>query len=89
MPDVHLEFEKENHAVSRSEQPFSQVRTDMALEQTVNLDNMMRGGIVGFSKNPAAPNSWFLSSQERSAVTAATSRCAMLRTVVELEAIKS
>ena len=46
VPEVHEEFEKGNHAVSRSEQPFSQVWTGMALEKTVNLDSKTRGWIV-------------------------------------------
>ena len=35
-PIVHHEFTMGNHAVSRSCQPFAQVWTDMALEQSIN-----------------------------------------------------
>ena len=76
-PEVHREFKNGNHAISRSGQPFSQDWTDMALEQTVNLDSKTReegGGIVGISKNPAALDRWFLTSHERSSVTAATKK---------------
>ncbi|KAL9975370.1 hypothetical protein ACROYT_G012525 [Oculina patagonica] len=71
-PEVHQEFENGNHPVSRSEQPFSQVWTDMAVEQTVNLDSKARGGIIGISRNPSALKRWFLTSHERSAITAST-----------------
>ena len=37
-PEVYQEFMQGNHPVSRSGQPFSQVWTDMALEQSINLD---------------------------------------------------
>ena len=78
-PEVHQEFEKGNHSISRLEQPFSQVWANMALEETVNLDSKTRERIVDISKNPAALDRWFLSSHERSEVTAA----------IQLEAIKS
>ncbi|KAL9983228.1 hypothetical protein ACROYT_G005368 [Oculina patagonica] len=70
--EVHQEVENGNHRVSRSEQPFSQVWTDMAVEQTVNLDSKARGGIIGISRNPSALKRWFLTSHERSAITAST-----------------
>ena len=41
--DVHQEFIQGNHLAGRSRDPFSQVWTDMALEQTVNLDSKTRG----------------------------------------------
>ncbi|EDO31927.1 predicted protein [Nematostella vectensis] len=56
---------------SRSGQPFSQVWTDMALEQSVNADSKSKGGIVGISQNPAALQRWFLTSHERASVTTA------------------
>ena len=71
-PEVHKEFENGNHPVSRSKQPFSQVWTDMALEQTINLDSKTRGGIIGISLNHSALERWFLTGHERIAVTTAT-----------------
>ena len=59
-PDIHAEFINGNHSVSRSKRPFSQVWTDMALEQTINLDSKTKGGIIGISKQPAALDRWFL-----------------------------
>ena len=71
-PEVHKEFVNGNHPVSRSKQPFSQGRTDMALEQTINLDSKTRRGIIGISLNPSALERWFLTGHERIAVTTAT-----------------
>ena len=71
-PEVHQEFMQGNHAVSRSCQPFSQICTDMALEQTVNLDSKTKGGIVGILKKPGALERWFLTAQEKTAITTAT-----------------
>ena len=41
-PDVHHEFVNGNHAVSRSTNPFAQVWTDMALEQSINADSKLK-----------------------------------------------
>jgi hypothetical protein len=70
-PDVHHEFVNGNHAVSRSSNPFAQVWTDMALEQSINADSKSKGGIIGISQNPGALDRWFLTSHERASVTTA------------------
>ena len=70
-PDVHNEFVNGNHAVSRSSNPFAQVWTDMALEQSINADSKSKGGIIGISQNPGALDRWFLTSHERASVTTA------------------
>ena len=70
-PAVDEGFNNGNHAVSRSDNPFSQVWTDMALEQFINLDSKSKGGIIGISQKPGALERWFLTFHERSAVTAA------------------
>ena len=69
-PDVFREFQLGNHSVSRSDKPFSQVWTDMALEQSVNLDAKSNGGIVGISQREQALDRWFLTCHERAAVAA-------------------
>ena len=80
-PSVYKEFMKGKHAVSRSTRPFSQVWTDMALEQSVNLDSKTQGGIVGISRKPGALESWFLTSHDRAAITTATKKmCGMQKT---------
>ena len=73
-PEVYEEFLNGNHPVSRSSQPFSQVWTDMALEQTINLDSKTRGGIVGLTQNASALDRWFIPSHKRAELTAATKR---------------
>ena len=57
---VYQEFINGNHAVSRSTQLFAKVWTDMALEQTINLDSKTKVGIVGINKQPQALEHWFL-----------------------------
>ena len=44
-PDVYREFIPGNHGVNNSNQPFAQIWTDMALEQSINLDSKSKGGI--------------------------------------------
>ena len=70
-PKVHQEFIAGNHSISRSGQPFSQVSTDMALEQSINADSKSKGGIVGITQSPAALNGWFLTAHERASITTA------------------
>lgn len=70
-PGVHDEFITGNHAVSRSSQPFNQIWTDMAHEQSVNRDSKIKGGIVGISQKAGALERWFATAHERAAVTTA------------------
>ena len=63
------EFIAENHSVSRSNQPFAQVWPDMALEQSIDLETKKKGGPVGMSRKEYAADRWFLTVQERSAMT--------------------
>lgn len=70
-PQAHQEFVNGYHAMSRSGKPFSQVWTDMALEQTINVDSKSKGGIISISQNPGALDRWFLTSHERASVTIA------------------
>ena len=59
-PDVYNEFSAGNHTISRSGQPFLQVSTDMALEQSINTDSKSSGGVIGISQIPSALERWFL-----------------------------
>ena len=43
-PVVFEEIMNGNHAVSRSKQAFAQFWTDMALQQSINLDSKRKGG---------------------------------------------
>ena len=70
-PKVYEEFMSRNFSVSCSGQPFSQVATDMALEQSINADSKSKAGIVGISQSPAALERWFLTAHERACITTA------------------
>ena len=77
-PAVHEEFIPENHSVSRSTQPFAQVWTDMALEQSINLDSKTTGGITNISQRPEALAHGFLTCHERAAITTVMPCCCTL-----------
>ena len=66
---VHQAFLSGEHSISRSAQPFSQVSTDMALEQSINADSKAKGGIIGISQTQSALDRWFLTIHERASVT--------------------
>ena len=68
-PRVHQAFLSGEHSISRSAQPFSQVSTDMALEQSINADSKAKGGIIGISQTQSALDRWFLTIHERASVT--------------------
>ena len=68
-PNIFQEFSPGNHSISRSQQLFAQVCTDMALEQSINLDSKSKGGIVGISRREDAVECWFLTSHEWAAIT--------------------
>ena len=70
-PDVYNEFSAGNHTISRSGQPFLQVSTDMALEQSINTDSKSSGGVIGISQIPSALERWFLTIHERASITSA------------------
>ena len=63
------EFIAENHSVSRSNQPFSQVWPDMALEQSIDLETKKKGGTDGMSRKEDAVDRCFLTINERAAMT--------------------
>ena len=71
-PDVYKEFAERNHSISRAGQPFSQVSTDMALEQSINADSKSSGGVIGISQSPLALERWFLTIHERASITSAS-----------------
>ena len=69
--EVYKEFINRNHSVSHSKQPFAQVWTDMALEQSINLDSKSKGGIIGMSTKEDPVDRWFLTIHDRAAMTQA------------------
>ena len=46
---------------------FSRLPVDRTIEQTLNRNSKMRGGIVGFSLNRGAVYQWILSAHSRAA----------------------
>ena len=54
--------------MSHSKQPFAQVWTNMALEQSINLDSKSKGGIIGTSTKEDAVDRWFLTIHDRAAM---------------------
>ena len=71
-PEVYEKFCHRSHAVNISSNSFSQVWTDMALEQSINLDSKSSGGIIGITQKPGALSRWFLTCHERAAITSTT-----------------
>ena len=70
-PAENEEFMSGNHAISRWTQPFPQVWTDMALDQSLNLDNKISGGTICTTQRPGVLKQWFLTYHERAAITTA------------------
>ena len=48
-PDTKKEFDAGNFDVKQSDHPFSQVAVDQSIEQTINRDTKIKGGIIGKS----------------------------------------
>jgi hypothetical protein len=70
-PFVHQQFLLGNHPVKRSNGRFNQVWTDQALEQSINRDSKMIGGLVGISTKTSARDKWFLTAHETADITTA------------------
>ena len=70
-PEVYTAFKEGNHSVSRSKtvSKFNRVSTDMALEQGLNRDSKMKGGIIGVSQDEYAFEKWTITAHLRAAVT--------------------
>ena len=66
-----------NHAISRLTQPFAEVWTDMAVEESINIDSKTSGGIIGISQRPGAMERLFLTCHERAAITTVMKMCAI------------
>ena len=64
-PEVYREFMAGNFTVERSDDSFNRVATDMALEQSLNFDAKLHGGIIGFTQNHEAVACWFLTVHKR------------------------
>ena len=70
--EVYDEFMNGNHSVKRATGSFNQVWTDLALEQTVNKDSKVKGGILGFTQHKYAVDRWFLTAHTRANIVSST-----------------
>ena len=77
-PAVHEEFMSGNLSIRRSTQPFAQLWTDMALEQSIYIVSKTTVGIIGISERPGAQVRWFLTCHERAAITTVIPCCCTL-----------
>ena len=70
-PRVYTAFKEANHSASRSKTvaKFNRVSTDMALEQGLNRDSKMKGGIIGVSHDENAVEKWTITAHLHAAVT--------------------
>jgi hypothetical protein len=50
-PDTHEQFMLGEFVVQLSDMPFNQVPVDQTIEQTINRDSKVAGGIIGYSLN--------------------------------------
>ncbi len=73
-PFVHEQFKNGAHAVSQTGHKFSQVWSDMALEQSANCDTKSKGGVIGFTKKHGALDKWFLTAHEHASVRSQTKK---------------
>jgi hypothetical protein len=61
---------EDNWTVQRQkDRQFSSVPCDQTIEQTLNKDSKMKGGLVGFTLNRGAVHRWILGQAERSAIS--------------------
>ena len=69
-PDVYQQFLDGKHTVSRSKKAsrFNAVSTDMALEQSLNRESKVKGGIIGVTHDSDSVEKWTITSHLRSAV---------------------
>ena len=64
-PEVYREFMAGSFTVKRSDGSFNRVAIDMALEQSLNCDAALHGGIIGLTQNQEATVRWFLTEHKR------------------------
>lgn len=75
-PAAHAALSAGEFCVQRTNSKFAQVAVDHAIEQTMNRDTKSKGGIIGFSTEPAAVHRWVVTAHERAAITSACRKLA-------------
>lgn len=71
-PSAYEKLSNGDFCVQRSENPFSQISVDQAIEQTINRHTKTKGGIIGFSRRPGAVEQWVVNAHQRAEIA---SRC--------------
>ena len=79
-PEAYRLLESGECAVQRSTNAFAQMPVDQAIEQSINKDTKVAGGIIGKSLKPSAVQRWMLTAHNLAKTTAAcellaNSRC--------------
>ena len=89
-PEVYTAFKEGNHSVSRSQtvSKFNTVSTDMAVEQGLNRDSKMKGGIIGVSHDENDVEKWTITAHLRAAVTSNFKVISKLRKNEQLSSCK-
>jgi hypothetical protein len=68
-PKIHEYLSQGDFVVQLQEShPFSQVACDLSIEVTINRDSKTKGGLIGFSQNPAGVQRWTLAHHERATI---------------------
>lgn len=71
-PDIYSELKSGNFVAQRQNSyGFCGIAMDQAIEQTANRDSKTKGGLKGFTRNPAAVHRWMLSHHLRAHISLA------------------
>ena len=71
-PSAYEELSRGEFAVQRcAGSAFAQVPVDQAIEQSINPDSKVKGGVIGFSLKPSAVQRWVVTAHERAAIAQA------------------
>ena len=82
-PEAYQRLMSGDFAVQRSPaNAFAQVAIDQAIEQTINRDSKVKGGILGYSLRPGAVHRWIITAHEKAAVSRACKTAAGIDTLV-------
>ena len=69
-PNIDREFKNGNFVAQRhNHHGFAQTAGDQVIEQSMNLDSKLKGGIIGVTQNKGAVHRWTLSQHERASIT--------------------
>lgn len=66
---LHDQFLSGEFCVQRSNSAFSQIPVDQTIEQTIKRDSKTKGGIIGFSRSPAAVQKWLINAHQRAEIS--------------------